>query len=325
MKKLIVCLALISILGCNQNKFYELGMQNMNSKNYEEAIKNFTKAAEKNPSDSINKLIGLAHSNIASKMAEEKNYLGAIDYINRAISLGVNTYEIYETRAVIKSKANLDKEASKDFLVAIEKQLERLSHAPNDANIKKSVGSLCYMLGLTQDKQNDITGAIESFVYAMEFNFNEYSGVLKEIGLIHYQNGNYTKAIIYLTAEIKRDESDYLYAIRSQAKSLSGDATGAMEDILKVKIPFVAGLYNKYEIMNGIIITSQNRKYYKEALEYINFAIRLEPNSHPLYVARGVTNLYLNKRYEACIDFNYAYAKGVEDAKGLIEVNCKND
>lgn len=61
---------------------------------------------------------------------------------------------------------------------------------------------------------------------------------------------------------------------------------------------------------------------YKDAIEDLTEAIRLNPKSAMSYYNRGIAYLKLNKRNDACLDFSKAGELGQQEAYEMIKKRC---
>ena len=63
-------------------------------------------------------------------------------------------------------------------------------------------------------------------------------------------------------------------------------------------------------------------KYFKDVISDYNMVIKLNPNYAEAYYYRGYANIYINKKFNGCIDFIRAEELGYEDAYKGINKYC---
>ncbi len=288
------------------------GQMNMMDGNYMDAIKRFDTALKLNPDliEIYNNRAGirliqgeaeLAIADCNAAIKRKPDYTEA--YINRSIAntllekhkkaiqdcdtaqkLNPNIVQIYISRASAKSALGRHKEAIKDYDTA-----QKLK--PNSAEI--------FLLRATAKWElKDYAGAIEDFDVIID-SYPEFS------------------------------KNHLVQGSRAIAKNRHGDHIGAIEDYDSILtsnprehvVYFNRGRI-KYDLGRSYANkgnTIESRKYYRQAIDDYNDAIKINPEDSSYYYNRGVTKRQLNDFREALRDLNLAILLNPEDYRAFFQ------
>lgn len=228
----------------NAEKYYQQGMAHYKQGQLEEAITNFTKAIELNPSHAS------AYSNRGLVYATKGQHNQAIADFTQAITLDPDHTGTYATRAISYTKLGKLPEAIADFTMVIEK-------SPPYAAIYVHRGIAYYQQGNCIQALADCNKAIE-----LEPN-NAQAYYYR--GNIHSDRSLYNQAIADYTQVIKRAPNAFdLYYYRGDVHFRQGTFPQAIQDFTKCLqlIPDMPGYSTIRKRVTGILNQSNDKKEY---------------------------------------------------------------
>ena len=256
--------------------------------NFDEAIAEYQKAAEKDPT------LSAVHNNWGIAYADQKRYEEAILHYDQAIHLDLNNAKVYNNRGnVYKNMSQYDK-AIEDYNRAIELN-------PDYANAYSNRGN-------TYDDMEQYDKAIEDYSRAIELNPND-ADFYNNRGITYDNIGQYDKAIEDYSRAIELNP-DYAMAYYNRGCTYNdmGQYDMAIADYsraIELNPNYATAYSNRGVAYNRM-------KQYDKAIADYSKAIELDPNDAAAYNNRGV--VYENKGQ---------YDKAVEDYNKAIELNPK--
>ena len=308
--------------------FYNIGTAKYELKIYDEAIEYLNKAIELNPYHSG------AYNNLALVYYAIKEYDKSLNYFNYSLSLNNKDPKTYNSRGTCKEKLEDYKGALEDYNKAIELNPNYSEFYNNRGNIQKIL--------------NNIENSIEDFDKAIELNPN-YSEAYNNIALLQKKCGYYSDALKYINlsiklkpnlpesynnkAMIKLDLADdnyqkflmnnnymksyiYLYNYYSEIKESSEKLLHREYKEILEDLNIALKLNSKYEnaYINAGIVKSK-LKMYDEAIKDFEKAIELNPNNYNIYENRALTKSYLENYNGAIEDYDKAIELKPQDSK----------
>lgn len=299
---------------------YNMALEMMGKKDYNNAIENFTKAVTLNPNfekaylnrgyaryaaksneaaiSDFNKVNSLKPSADAY-FGKAQSYLAighrdsSMHNLDQAIAADSKYAKAYYLRGQLKFEAQDYKEAIADYDKAIAEKPD-YAYAYNDrASAKKML--------------DDEAGAIADYEKAvfidegMFFAYNNLGSARRNKGENKAAIEAYNKAISL--------KSDYYIALnnRGSAKLSNNDIPGAIADFdaaLRIKTDYVPA-------MNNMASAYIKKKDYKAAMDWCNKAIQANSASGASYVNRGIARQMLHDEEGACADWKKAAELGV--------------
>jgi len=269
------------------------------SNNYNEAIRNYTKAIDENSNYSyLNLKLGVSYLRIneiqkslncinsfcgdypnepsgyyyrANIYNLNKNSSKAISDLSKAIELDVTNYQYYDFRGWLYAYNQYLPEAMRDFNKYIDLK-------PNDT--KGYFGR-----SFVKSKLNDEVGSIIDIKRVLEID-PKHSMANNNLGWHYFEKGNNLQAISYLNKAILYDPNNSVaYDSRGEVKFKQSDFNGSIADMTK--------------------------------------AIELNPESSNSYFIRGRSKYKLGDKSGACIDFSKSGELGNSEAYSFIKLYCK--
>jgi tetratricopeptide (TPR) repeat protein/uncharacterized membrane protein len=303
-------------------QYLKLGENNFEHERYEEAISDYTKAIELNPTSA------LAYHNRAYAYRNKQDYDNAIADYSQALQLDAHVCKcIYNARGVAYLYKGVFDKAITDFTKAIEVN-------PHDGKIYQNRGNAYLALNVYEN-------AIVDYTKALELAPTESKSLYSSRGKAYRRKGDYENAIVDYTKVIElypqeaifyhdrghtyQDKEDYENAIADYTKALEldpkvceclyssrgalyrkkGDLDQAIADYTKAieLYPQEAIFYHD----RGHIF--QDKENYENAISDYTKALELNPSVCTcLYDARGKAYDKLGKIEEATADFSRATA-----------------
>lgn len=260
-------------------KMYQLGLQNYNKGNYEEAIKNFSDALAKYPKYEA-ALLYRAYAN--EKLG---NSFQALSDYEQLIKINPKHSQAYVSRGHLNSKIGLDDEAIKDYTAAIE-------HDNRNFEAHYERGMIYNILGLYNEALKDFEKCSQLKPGA-EIDFMT--------GIVESKLGNEERAIHFFSAAIKFDKNNKNYYYhRADSKIKLGRYADALEDLiiankLDEKDPYI---YNKMGVANHFL------RNYEKALFYFDKALEINPIVNEFNYNRARTHVALKNYEKAIADFS---------------------
>jgi tetratricopeptide (TPR) repeat protein len=321
-------------MNAEAQKAYNEGISAFQSKNYAEAITQFSKAIEIEPAF-IQAHTNLANVYLANKqndlaeatllkitelsdtvhspffqlgqLAEAKDsLLQAVHYYSKAIERQPKEVKYLYQRGIQYFKLTKYDEAIADFSKSI--QLN-----PNNADAYNDRGSAYKMKG-------DLTKAAADYLQASKY--GKSSIAFNNLGNTYREQKQYKKAITTFDQAIQFNANDkLLWNNRGYAKFEDENFKGAIDDFKKVNEidPAYAPAYNNAA---GAYIELEN---FNKALEMSNKAIEKDANLGSAYFNRAIANEMLRKDTNACMDWSKAADLGIQVAESYYSRNGCNE
>ena len=290
---LLVGLLLFGFTASSQSpkKIYKTGMEFFNSKNYNDAIEQFTNAIELK-TDYVDAYMKRGESYLALKKPQE-----AADDYRRALAFDSKNEDLYFKVGVIYYNMESDSLAGQMFLEAI--------------NIKKShLQSYPYLIlvYLRNQKKDQALIIAKQWVGQRSYDLSNYYEGMAYDSLAQYNNSliSYDKAIKFNSTFVM----GYIGKARSELnlKQLSG----AYADVNKA-ISLDRNNVEAYVLKSEIGVANKD---YPNAINDISRAIVLEPENKELYIQRGKYNMEFSQYTNAIGDFNKVIVLDPENPEG---------
>lgn len=305
--------------------FYNKGQLHLFQNNYEPAYTDFTKVIEIDPKDYMSYFcratatndyvkaikdysvaINLypefaeAYYNRGISKKELKDYIGALNDMNKAIEIKVSTI----------SKTAFSKD---DLRISLQKDILDFTNNENKAYAYYNKGRINLLLG---NKLN----AIKDFDASINFNKVNYDTYLYR-GNAKLESNDLTGAIADYkkVIELNPKKSEAFFGL-GNASYLMKDYNEALKDYNKaidLSEEPNAKLYSNRGNVNFSL------KNYKEALTDYCKAIDLEKNNADYYFNRGIVKYNLKDQTAACNDFKKAKELGMAKADEALQKYCK--
>jgi tetratricopeptide (TPR) repeat protein len=237
-----------------------------------------------------------------------EDYLMAIQYFNQAIKAKPYLAKPYLYRAI--AKLNLD-----DFVGAA-------ADASKAIELNEFITDAYEVRGIARQNLGDNGGAVEDYDHAIKL-LPRNRQLLFNKAIAQVDNKDYSGADSTFTEVLTyypRFENGYLG--RARLKLATADTVAALTDINKA-LELNDKSYNGYAMRADIAI-HQGVDRYKDAIQDINEAIKLQPRSVGLYINRAYLNYSLNDYFAAMSDYDYAlslepYNRTALFNRGLLE------
>lgn len=262
--------------------YFKRGKANKYFKYHQEAINDFVKAA-----DLDSKYINIL-SEVGNDSYQEKDYLTALLYYNKAIELQQDKYDLYYSRAIIFQSRNQSEKALEDLNIAI-KLNSKYAEAYNYR------GYIYYI-------KKDYEKAAVEYNKAIEINPNIYY-FYYYLGLIYDKKKSYDKSIIEYNKAIKL-KSNYFYAYVSRGTAyLNLDENEKALNDFKKAIELDKKSYESLTYYGLSLIYTGDQK---EALNVLDKAIKLNPKSDEAFIYKGLSYYFAKNFNNALMNFEEA-------------------
>lgn len=170
-----------------ESDLFNLGLQSLNSKNYQPVIYYFTEIIKLNPENSR------AYNNRGLAKYYLKDYEGAIEDYNEAIRLNANFSEPYNNRGVVKyALANTKEKNSEEYNKLMKEAMKDYNEA---IKINPNFSMAYYNMGNAKIKLQKIKEAIEYFIKAYKLDNDKEVKENSKNELINLAKEGYEEAI----------------------------------------------------------------------------------------------------------------------------------
>jgi tetratricopeptide (TPR) repeat protein len=283
--------------------YYNRGIEFMNGKRNDDAIKDFNKAIELNPDFSK------AYNNRGNVFVNEKRNTEAISDFNKAIELKPDNAEAYNNRGNFLGKLPGNEIRNEDAIKDLNKAIEL---KPKYAEAYNNRGNV-----FSREKRYD--EAIKDFNEAIELKPGRAEAYNDRAILFVYEKrgddaiNDFNRAI-----ELKPDYAE-AYFNRGNLFALEKRTDEAIGDF-KRAITLKPGYTEAYTNMGNNFFAEKN---YEEAINIYTKAIALKPDYAQAYFNRGLAEFYAGKKDAACMDLKQAVSLGYEPAADALAKICK--
>ena len=189
---------------------------------------------------------------------------------------------------------------------------------------------LLFSTCLTGYGQTDSASFEKMVKEANRYDFEKYNQHLDLAKQLHYDNNKYFKAIQIYTYIIEADSIypgvtvnciESLYH-RAVAKGKLEDCRGAIKDYKRlIEISFLKNV--NYRAYLGIGFEHGRLSNYKQAINYLNKAIAINPDSGEPFFYRGLAKIFLEHKDKGCQDLSKAGELGYKEAYQAIQEHCR--
>lgn len=290
---LLVGLLLLSFSVSAQSpkKIYKTGMDFYDSKNYNDAIEQFTKAIELE-TDYVDAYVKRGESYLELKKPQE-----AADDFRRALAFDNKNEDLFYKTGVIYYNMESDSLAGLMFSKAI--------------GLKKSdLNSYPYLIlvYLRNQKKDQALAVAKQWVGQKSYDLSNYYEGMAYDSLAQYTNSynSYDKAIKFNTSFVMG------YIGKSRAELNLNRLSGAYADVNRA-ISLDKNNVEAYVLKSQIGVANKD---YPNAINDISRAIVLEPDNKELYVQRGMYNMEFSQYANAIGDFNKVIVLDPENPEG---------
>lgn len=284
---LFVCLFLLmsfqSSLAQSPKKVYKIGMEFYESKNYADAIEQFSEALSLK-TDFVDAYVKRGESYLGLNKPED----AAADY-RRALAFDPKNEELYYRTGLIYDQLNADSLAAEMFSKAIELKKSYLEAYPNLINVY-----------LRSGHSNKALATSKSWVDQRSTDLSNYY-----MGLAYDSLSNLTQAISSYSVSLDKNASFVQsYINKSRAELGLMQLNAAYKDINKA-IELDRNNIEAYVLKSQIGVANQD---FPNAINDISRAIVLDPDNKDWYAARGQYNMQFSQYAVAIGDFNKVIA-----------------
>lgn len=276
---LLISLESTGFAQVNTKRFLAMGRTDLFNDNYTESIKNLTIAINAAP-DKFEPYFfrGLAKYSLG-------DYNGAIDDLNKSISINAYFSYSYLYRGLCKQQQKKFHEALKDYADAIHR-------GPNNADIYVNRGTAKLQLKLYQSAINDfdtalildsknenaylnkglalfelkkMDEALDEINKAIKLNYLNKTAYMRR-GILKYEMKKYDEAIFDFDLSMKLDDQDpLLYYFRAISYYMMGDKENAYKNYAKV---LELDPYNALTYYNRAILKTEDKDYLGALLDF---------------------------------------------------------
>ena len=308
---------------------YNIGLEFMQNKEFNEAINSFSKAIN------IDSTFALAYFNRAKCYETLNNELALVDFKTSFILDSSNYTSLY-------SIANIQSKFDNELAINTYKQILLLNS--NESKAYFEIGVLLFM-------QSKFDLAIESFSSALNINrdarylndrgscyrklakydlaIKDYLEAIKidpslvfvynNLASTYRKSGENEKALTYYSYAISYDDSYFIaYNNRSSLYFDMNQIENAVADVNKSIS--INSLYAPAFNNRGVIY--HHKKMYVEALANFDIALELNTNYAKAYLNRGITKQMNRDEDGACYDWKKAYDLGIKLADKYFVNDC---
>ncbi len=222
----------------------------------------------------------------AIMLAEKHDYARALDTINKAVSIEKSD-DLYITRGYVNIKMGNNKNASDDLT-------EAMKIIKSDKNKALIYGMSAYIHDENGDDENAMKAVMNFEKIADKAPDDVKEGEIPvfygQIGtVIANDKGEYSKAITYLNKAIEQEPNNVAWLFeRGYTYYRAGDKEKALKDMSLWHKNNKSAVKDKYNSIAYMVLGE-----YDKSLEYINKAIKAEPDDYTLYSDRAF--IYIEK------------------------------
>lgn len=256
--------------------FYNRGVEKIDRKDYQAAIK------ELNEAISVNPKYAEAYNKRCHAYLMEGNRLRAMEDCNYALQIKTNfaqVYQAYTNRGIARFSLGDAQGAIADYTQAININPKHALAYNSRGHVREKIGdkkgaiadftmaikvdpkfAAAYLNRcLTRSNSGDHNGAIEDCTYAIKINPNQVQAYLNR-SLVHFRLGNYQRAIedsnfaLRLNSGVGNSDQGEAYHNRAMARMALGDKQGAMEDFnqsIRINPKDAGAYYERGRILAG--------------------------------------------------------------------------
>lgn len=268
------------------------------------------------------KTIAEEYKEKGTKLAKEGRYEEAIENLNRAIQIDPDFAAAYNNRGIVKMQLEKYQDAITDFNRAIEINSKDPAYYINR--------------GMTHEKMNMYHEAIIDYKQAIELDPFKPDYYIKK-GFLENELKNYKNAIedYNMAIKIAPSEPDYYY-YRGLAKLSSENFYNGHQDFFKAaqmghfksKNMIVEVFFNTIPDDEEFALSVRSSmklhiKDYEGAIKDLDELIKISPKKGKYFLNKGVANIHLENRKDACRDFKKALNLGEYDAKIEFDKYCE--
>ncbi|MBN1252972.1 MAG: tetratricopeptide repeat protein [Bacteroidales bacterium] len=265
----------------------------------------------------------VAWNNRGSTKDKEKNHKEAIEDFTRAIILKPDYYHAFYNRGTSRkdyakelSDSNLVKLAIKDFDKAIEIESTFVEAYHNRGLAKETYSELAADTTLAKQRLYE---ALLDYDKTIELD-PLYENAFVNRGVINGKLNRTKEAIDDFNKAIEYDSKNAsAYSNRGLAKDnakMHNEAILDYNKAIEIDAEFVTAYLNRG-------ISYRNLKNYTESINNFTKAIEINPKLSAAYYFRALDKLEINKKNEACADFQIAKNLGHKYAQFQIDKFCK--
>jgi tetratricopeptide (TPR) repeat protein len=236
-------------------------------------------------SDSINVLLEKAHKNL-----ENRDYYGAIIYLNEAIYKNPNDITLYLDRAYTKICGKIYHGALNDLDLA--------------SMINKNIPRLYYLRGLVMKKTNRFHEAINNFDKALSLDKKYHEAFIEKVDVLILQE-DFTKALNIINKGIDENLSygDF-YFTKAKVLHYMKDFEGALNCLEQAAMFGDFNNNSDFYTLQGK--TAMNLNKFEDTKEMLKKSLSINNQDASAFYVRGILK-YLSGNYEdAFADFNNA-------------------
>lgn len=280
--------------------YFNRGLSNAALKKDDEAISDFKKANEINPSNHA----ALFETGVI--YANKSDFENALKYFGDAITVNQDVKYLYKRSIILFQQKEYDK--ALDDLNKIIKSDPSFAYAYNDR-------------GSVYKEQSKLDDAIADYKKAVTID-KSLKIAHNNLGTAYRKKGQYDLAIASYNAAIALDKNFYLaYNNRGYAKYEKGDYAGALADfdeVIRLKSDYVFAFNNKASVY-------LKQEKYNDAVKACDQAIKLNSEYGYAYYNRGIAYEMLRNDKQACSDWSKAAELGIDIADSYYSNNeCYN-
>ena len=267
------------------------------------AMKDIDKAIELYPH-------GMFYAHKGSFYIALEDYKHCIEYIDKAISLNIETSDIYAIKGYALTELMKYKEAIEAFSMAIK--------------IEPAVPIFYFYRGIIYKKINNFESAYSDFAKANELDPKLYDAAYMA-GDSAFNLGRYDKAIRFMNIALDSGNPEYVTAY--YIKAFSNFILGNLKEVERNSneyLKYRTEAYSKDNEMNAYILRAfAYTKFNKLQLaeQDMNKVIEIHPNEAIPYLIRCVLYLKLSKNSLSINDANKYMALAIADRKKCLALN----
>ena len=277
---------------------YEMGLYELERKNFDKAIEYFTQEIIRNPKNII------SYYYRASAKNRKGDLGGAIEDYNKAIELDPKNDLAYMNRGNVRGKKSefdlaiedhtkaieldpknalayynrgISRNRKGDLDLAIEDHTKAIELDPKNAHFYNNRGN-------ARENKNDFTGAIKDYNKALELD-PKFASAYFNRGIARGKKGDLDLAIEDYTKAIGLDlEIAPAYMNRGNAESKIGKHDEALEDFKRAFELFDDDMYKKY--VAGLICREEGKK--EEARKYLEEALAIAKKKNNIWMIKKI-------------------------------------
>jgi len=251
------------------------------------------------------------YSNLDEKIAEveylayKKKFVDALDASDEILNNKKDCYKVYYERAYIYRKL-------KDVDNVAYSMKNAVKYAPENAKYSFEYAQSLFAI-------NKYKKAIQELKQTYKLD-NYYPRINYFLALYNFRHNNYEEAKkeIIKYRKIMPTDGDAIWLAGYIYKELND-----YENAVKI---FTIGIRSKNQRASYYIGKGEslyNLQKYGEAVSNFTMALDLDPRNPNIYYMRGLSNIELDRKSEACRDWHKASKMGFFKADDMISVNCQ--